>query len=155
MVREAGQIWRQANVQIHVRGVVERTLNMPHAIAGLGARDLPGLSSQLNIRGGAIVVLVHRLSGSVHAGLAIVGGRICALQWPCTGHALVSILGNDLAHELGHILGLDDYQFSRIAPRDIQGQLAARNNLMTSSRAQGTLLNQSQVTEAQGSPWLR
>ncbi len=160
MVRGAAQIWRQANIQIQMRGVAERTLNMPSAISGISEGNLPGLTSQLNIRGGGvIVVLVHRINGNYHAGLAVRGGRICALQWPCAGGAQVQILANDLAHELGHIMDLEDYdnnvRISQRVPRDVQGQMAARNNLMASSRAQGTLLTQDQINTVQRSPWVR
>lgn len=158
MVRGAARIWQQANIQIQMRGVAERSLNMPSAISGITMQALPGLPRQLNIRGGGVIVaLVHNISGNYHAGLAVRGGRICVLQWPCTGGAQVTHLANDLAHELGHIMDLDDYdvRVSQQVPGDVQGQMAARNNLMASSRALGTLLTQDQINTVQRSPWVR
>ncbi len=160
MVRGAARIWQQANIQIQMRGVTERSLNMPSAISGMTMQALPGLPRQLSIRGGGVIVaLVHNISGNFHAGLAVRGGRICILQWPCAGGARVPHLTNDLAHELGHIMGLDDYndnvRISQQVPSDIQGQIAARNNLMASSRVQGTLLTQDQINTVRRSPWVR
>ncbi|MBN1672687.1 MAG: hypothetical protein JXR37_16715 [Kiritimatiellae bacterium] len=154
-LREANAIWGQAGIQIQVVGTVERTLAMPSAMGGIGASDLPGLTGRLGIRGGVIAVLVHILRGNVHAGLAVVGGRICAMQWAGPGHQPARVQGTLLAHELGHIMGLPDYQPGRIAVHDIAGQLAARNNLMTSSVALGRLLTQEQIDRARRSPWVR
>jgi hypothetical protein len=155
MIREANQIWSQYSVQIHLLGITRRSLDLPGAIGGIGASDLPGLPGQLRIPG-AVAVLTHRLRGNVHAGLAIRGGRICALQWPIIRSGETARMrGRVLAHELGHLLGLDDYHPGAIDPRDIQGQLALRNNLMASSVSLGTLLTPLQVIEAHRSPWLR
>lgn len=154
MVQEANRIWRQADIRIQLSGIAERSLNMPAAANGIGAGDLHGLTSRLNIRGGTIAGLVHRLRGNVHAGLAVLGGRICALKWSCTGGENPRLQGNVLAHEVGHLLGLPDYQPGTLAPGDIQGQLAARNNLMTSSVAQGTRLTQAQIDQVRRSPWV-
>lgn len=156
VVHEANHIWHQANIRIRMTGIVPRTVNMPGLIGGVGAADLPGLTRHLNIRGGVIVALVHRLRGNFHAGLAVVGGRICALQWAPLNRELVGHQGNTLAHELGHILGLRDYvPERRSAPSDVRSQLAARNNLMTSSSADGTHLESFQIERARLSPWAR
>lgn len=155
MIREAKQIWNQYSVQIRLLGITERSLDLPGATGGIGTSDLPGLPGQLRIPG-AVAVLTHRLRGNVHAGLAIRGGRICALQWPIIRSGETARMrGRVLAHELGHLLGLDDYQPGVIDPGDIQGQLALRNNLMASSVSLGNLLTPSQITEAYRSPWLR
>jgi hypothetical protein len=155
MIREANQIWNQYSIQIHLLGITERSLASPGAIGGIGASDLPGLPGQLRVLG-AVAVLTHRLRGNVHAGLAIRGGRICALQWPIIRSGETTRMrGRVLAHELGHLLGLDDYHPSAITPGDIAGQLASRNNLMASSVSFGTLLTPPQILDAHRSPWLR
>lgn len=152
-VQEATRIWRLHNVQIRMCGIEVRSVNMPELIGGIGAGELPRLPNCLNVRG-AIAVLTHRLRGSLHAGLAVVGGRICALQWAPAGTETIEKRGNDLAHELGHIFGLHDYVPSSLPIDDIRGQLDARNNLMASTEALGTLLTDDQRRVLPDSPWL-
>ncbi|MEW6600235.1 MAG: hypothetical protein AB1499_04635 [Nitrospirota bacterium] len=157
MVEEARRIWLQYSVDVRMREIAERTINMPSAVDGISRSELPGLPGVLEVRG-AVVVLVHRLTGNTNAGLAVVGGRICALQWPLSGRVQAINMGRILAHELGHIFGLDDYQNPEYQPgRHDEYTVAlsvARSNLMTSSIDLGTQLTPDQVTRAQSSPWL-
>jgi hypothetical protein len=152
-VQEATRIWGLHNVQISMRGIEERSVNMPGLIGGIGATELPRLPSRFNVRG-AIAVLTHRLQGNLHAGLAHVGGRICALQWAIANLETIEKRGNDLAHELGHIFGLPDFVPPSLPIDDVRGRLDARNNLMASTEALGTLLTDEQRGLLPGSPWL-
>ena len=48
-VQEATRIWRQHNVQISMRGIEERSVDMPGLIGGIGAEESPRLPSRLNV----------------------------------------------------------------------------------------------------------
>lgn len=127
IVRQTNQVWRQANITFSVQQQHNHTLRMP-GTSSTAVIDRPGfffLQSQVAPRGQITIGLVNQVAGSETAGMATVGGRFTVQPHVGVSESYKPLA---LAHELGHILGLEHVTTDSRVPAE---QLAATSNLMT------------------------
>jgi hypothetical protein len=152
-LRVANTIWMAANIQFHLKQdvVFDTPLDLPK---GTRTRDqvvLDGLSIRRPAGTLVNVFLINRVPGLTAGGLSYLNSNpeaACFVQQ----YDNATSSGRALAHELGHLLGLDhvkvDYQNERHAKTQI-------NNLMVEGMTVGTSLTPDQIKTAKGGKLIR
>lgn len=127
IIRQTNQVWRPANITFSAQQQNNHTVTMPGS-SSTAVIDNAGfffLQSQVAPRGQITVGLVNQVASSVTAGMATVGGRFTVQPHVGVSESYKPLA---LAHELGHILGLEHVTSNSMDPAE---RLAATSNLMT------------------------
>ncbi len=147
-LRVANNIWMRANIQFHLKqGVVfDTALDLPKGSRTRDQLVLDVLSDRRPAGTLVNVFLINRVPGLTAGGTSYLNSDpegACFVQQ----YDNATSSGRALAHELGHLLGLDhvkvDYQNERLAKTQM-------NNLMVEGLTVGTSLTPSQITTAKG-----
>jgi hypothetical protein len=143
-------IWAQASISFTIR----QTQSVTEELPGQGREDVDQsgffyLASRYGRRPEANVALVHRVQRSELGGQAVESINFCLLPYD----ASVNSSGGNLAHELGHLLGL-----GHVGPTNDPRQPRLRRaedhhmyNLMTPGLRADTRLTDTQITNARNS----
>jgi hypothetical protein len=147
-LRVANNIWMPANIQFHLKRdvVFDTPLDLPKGSRTRDQLVLDVLSDRRPAGTLANVFLINRVPGLSAGGTSYLNSdpeAACFVQQ----YDNATASGRALAHELGHLLGLDhmkvDYQNERLAKTQV-------NNLMVEGLTIGTSLTQSQISAAKG-----
>jgi hypothetical protein len=152
-LRVANTIWMSANIQFHLKQDV--VFDTPVDIAkGSRTHDqlvLDVLSARRPAATLVNVFLINRVQGLIAGGLSYFNSdpeAACFVQQYDDARSS----GRALAHELGHLLGLDhvkvNYQNERLAKTQV-------NNLMVEGMTVGTSLTPDQVKGAKGAKLIK
>jgi hypothetical protein len=147
-LRVANTIWMRGNVQFHLKQdvVFDTPLDLPKGSRTRDQLVLDVLSDRRPAGTLVNVFLINRVQGLIAGGLSYLNSdpeAACFVQQ----YDNATSSGRALAHELGHLLGLDhvkvDYQKESLAKTQV-------NNLMVEEWTVGTSLTTSQITTAKG-----
>ena len=158
VVSIANQIWEPASISLSIRCIQPRVVNPPPG-SGSHINDTIFFFLQHEVRDVSQqtvkVALTGQTSHNLHAGKATINGRFCLLPWGPGGETN-GTRGKVLAHELGHLMGLEDFRGAVITPRmSTSDQLDITQNLMASHVSAGTRLRQEQRIAVGRSPLSR
>jgi hypothetical protein len=144
----ANNIWMPANIQFHLKQAVvfDTPLDLPKGSRTHDQLVLDVLSDRRPAGTLVHVFLINRVPGLTAGGTSYLNSdpeAACFVQQYDNARSS----GRALAHELGHLLGLDhvkvDYQNERLAKTQV-------NNLMVEGMTVGTSLTPSQIKTAKG-----
>jgi hypothetical protein len=144
----ANNIWMPANIQFHLKQAVvfDTPLDLPKGSRTRDQLVLDVLSDRRPAGTLVHVFLINRVQGLTAGGTSYLNSdpeAACFVQQ----YDNASSSGRALAHELGHLLGLDhvkvDYQNERLAKTQV-------SNLMVEGLTVGTSLTPSQIKTAKG-----
>ncbi len=147
-LRVANHIWMPTNIQFHLKQdiVFDTPLDLPKGSRTRDQLVLDVLSDRRPAGTLVHVFLINRVQGLVAGGLSYLNSdpeAACFVQQ----YDNATSSGRALAHELGHLLGLDhvkvDYQNERLAKVQL-------NNLMVEGLTVGTSLTPAQIKTAKG-----
>jgi hypothetical protein len=147
-LRVANTIWMRANIQFHLKQdvVFDPPLDLPKGTRTHDQVVLDGLSIRRPAGTMVNVFLINSVPGLIAGGLSYLNSdpeAACFVQ----RYDNATASGRALAHELGHLLGLDhvkvDYQNERLAKTQIY-------NLMVEAMTTGTSLTPDQIKAAKG-----
>ena len=147
-LRVANTIWMPANIQFHLKQdvVLDTPLDLPKGTRTHDQVVLDGLSIRRPAGTLVNVFLINRVPGLTAGGTSYLNSdpeAACFVQQ----YDNATSSGRALAHELGHLLGLDhvkvDYQNERLARTQVQ-------NLMVEGMSVGTSLTPDQIKTAKG-----
>jgi hypothetical protein len=145
-LRVANTIWMPANIQFHLKQdvVFDPPLDLPKGTRTHDQVVLDGLSIRRPAGTMVNVFLINSVPGLIAGGLSYLNSdpeAACFVQ----RYDNATASGRALAHELGHLLGLDhvkvDYQNERLAKTQIY-------NLMVEAMTTGTNLTPDQIKAA-------
>jgi hypothetical protein len=100
-VQVANEIWAPANISFTLRTTTPESVPAPNNVAAVDRNSFFFLAKQFPARMAVSLLLVSRVSEPALAGEAVDELSVCLL--PALAHPLA---GQNLAHELGHLLGL-------------------------------------------------
>lgn len=147
-LRVANTIWMHANIQFHLKQdvVFDAPLDLPKGSRTHDQLVLDVLSDRRPAGTLVNVFLINQVQGLIAGGLSYLNSdpeAACFVQ----KYDNATSSGRALAHELGHLLGLDhvkvDYQNERLAKTQV-------SNLMVEEWTVGTSLTPSQIKSAKG-----
>jgi hypothetical protein len=147
-LRVANTIWHPANIQFHLKQdvVFDTPLDLPKGSRTHDQLVLDVLSDRRPAGTLVNVFLINRVPGLIAGGTSYLNSdpeAACFVQ----KYDNAASSGRALAHELGHLLGLDhvkvNYQKERLARTQV-------NNLMVEGMTVGTSLTPDQIKTAKG-----
>ena len=148
VITQTNRVWQQAGIKFAVKQTSSQSVQMP-GTSSSAVIDNPGfffLQSRVAPQGRITVGLVNQVIGSATAGMATIRGRFTLQPHRGIAQHYKPLV---LAHELGHILGLDHVTSNS---RSARTRLAATSNLMTPGIIRATpVLTRPQIATAKAS----
>ena len=147
MIGEANRIWRAYGITFRVASCQSVTIDMPRTSRACITDDsFLFLKRQLDDqdRNSVKVALSGQTAGNLRDGRTTIDGRFLLVS--AGPQMTIPAQANVLAHEMGHVFGLEDLHWVGDARTPPEERLAMRNNLMASLRSdQRTLLTEDQL----------